>query len=129
MLRSLAFVALCCTVLLGCGPSGPKTYTVTGTVKFNDQPLDKGQISFMPKDGKTAPTGGPIVNGQYTVQALPGEKKVEITATREEGAVDPVMGKAKQVQYIAEKFNVSTTLEANVTPEGPNTFNFETSDK
>lgn len=125
----LSLLLLACLLLVGCGPTGPKTYPVSGTVMFNGEPLAKGQISFMPKDGKTAPTGGAITAGKYTVQALEGMKSVEITATREEGPVDPVMGKARQKQYIPEKFNVSTTLEANVTPAGPNTFDFKLDDK
>lgn len=120
-----AFVALTCLAFLhGCSPSGPPTYTVTGEVTYNGQPLSKGQISFMPKDGQVAPTGGVIVDGKYTLSSLPGDKHVEITASREEGQVDPAMGKAPQRQYIPAKYNTATTLDANVTSGGPNKFDF-----
>jgi hypothetical protein len=115
-------------LLVGCGKTGPKTYTVSGNVTINNAPLDKGQIAFSPKDGKTPGSGGPITNGKYSVPLQAGDYKAEVTATRTAGNVDPAMGAAPQKQYIADKFNINTTLEAKVTPEGPNTYDYTVSE-
>ena len=66
-------------VVLGCGTSeGP---TVTGTASYNDQPIEKGNISFYPTEGKGQAAGGEIVNGKFTVKNVtPGKNRVEITA-------------------------------------------------
>jgi hypothetical protein len=117
---------LCC---LGCGENGPKKFTVSGTVTYNNAPLPKGRIVFAPTDGAVAPDAGEIVGGKYSFAALPGAKRVEITAEREAGGgVDAVMGQAKREQYLAEKYNIATTLTATVTPAGPNTFDYDVSD-
>lgn len=109
---SLSCLAL--VILMGCGPSGPKTYQISGTVMLGDKPLPEGQISFMDEAGKLPPAGAPIKDGKYTVAVQPGKKKVEVTATRESGPIDSAMGQAPRKQYINEKFNVNTTLTVTV---------------
>ena len=120
---SLLVGALLC-VSAGCGGKGPSTYPVTGTVTFNGTPLDQGQIVLMSADGHSTPTGGAIVDGKFALQSTPGEKTVEITATREAGPVNPTMGQAAREQYIPQKYNVESTLKATVVPAGANAFDF-----
>lgn len=130
--RLSAFTLLSSLLLLsaiGCGEKGPQKYAVSGVVNYGDGTLPKGYIVFTPVDGATAPESAVIDNGRYAVAMLPGKKKVEITAEREApGGVDAVMGAPRKEQYIAEKYNIETTLEANVTPEGPNVFDYDVSD-
>ena len=120
-------VALCLLVLLvaGCGPSGPETYPVSGTVTWNGDPLPEGDIVFSPVDGSIAPDAGKIVDGKFEFQAQPGEKRVEIDATRESGEVDPVMHMAPREAYIPSKYNSESILKATVTAGGDNAFTFE----
>ncbi|MBN9122237.1 MAG: hypothetical protein J0I06_24375 [Planctomycetes bacterium] len=62
----------------GCGGSGS---SVSGTVTFNGQPVESGNINFIPADGKGAPVGGEIKGGKYTVRNVtPGKNKVVVTA-------------------------------------------------
>lgn len=70
-----AFVLLGC---LGCGGQGS---TVSGTVTYNGQPVEKGHINFIPADGKGTPVGGDIKNGQYSVKGVaPGKNRVEVSS-------------------------------------------------
>ncbi len=73
----------CLLGLTGCGASGPETYSVSGRVTFNAEPLPEGRIIFSPSDGSVAPDAGKIVEGRFEFQAKPGKKRVEIHADRE----------------------------------------------
>jgi hypothetical protein len=117
--------ALFAAALLGCGPSKPETYPVSGTVTWNGQPLPEGSIRFEPEDAKGLPPDpGQIKDGKYQLQARPGKKRVQIYATRESGKIDPIMGAAPREQYIPAKYNDKTELRAEVTPDGKNEFPF-----
>jgi len=67
-------------LLAGCGQSSG---TAEGEVTYEGQPVEKGQIMFLPADGKGPTTGGAIRNGRYTVADLtPGPKIVQIDAVK-----------------------------------------------
>ena len=83
MIRSrIVPTGACCLLLVfmtGCGSS----FTVSGQVTFEDQPVEEGWITFLPADGKGAADGGPIAAGRDTVMgALPGKKIVHIDAVK-----------------------------------------------
>lgn len=82
MIRSPIVLAGACLLLVcltGCGSS----YTVTGQVTFEDQPIEEGFITFLPVDGKGAADGGPITAGRYSVTGvLAGKKVVHIDAVK-----------------------------------------------
>jgi hypothetical protein len=62
-------------LLAGCS----NTAEVTGTVRVDGQPLEKGSISFIPVDGQGTTAGGEIVDGKYTVSKVsPGTMMVQI---------------------------------------------------
>lgn len=54
--------------LAGCGPSGPKTYSISGSVTYNGQPVPSGSIIFTP-DSSQGNVGQQlnisIENGRY----------------------------------------------------------------
>ncbi len=110
----------------GCGDKGPATYAVTGTVTFNGAPLAAGQIAFMPADNRVAGTGGEIVDGKFSLQSAAGEKIVEITATREVGAIDPVMNQRRREQYVPNRYNVEFDAARQRHAEGTEPFRFST---
>ena len=93
-----SFVALAASVALilsSCGGGEEafgKRYSVSGTVTYNGQPLEKGAISFIPEKGAGAT--GVIEKGSYTLStggeqdgALPGKYKVTITAKEDNEAL------------------------------------------
>lgn len=124
----LRAVSLAAALLLpfaaGCGgPSGK--VPVAGTVTWNGQPLPNGHIVFEPLDAAIAPDAGPIRNGDFSLLASPGAKRVEIHADREIGPPDPVMGVSPRETYLPEKYAGSNSiLRATVEPVGENRFTF-----
>lgn len=88
----IAFVMGCSLVmpfLGGCGDDGVGSrYSVSGTVKRKGQLLEKGSITFTPKDASKGRTAtGAIENGKYTLStmgnndgAIPGEYIVGISS-------------------------------------------------
>jgi hypothetical protein len=122
-------LCLLLALMAGCGPSGPRTYEVSGTVTWNGKPLPQGDIVFLPVDGAVAPDAGKIVDGRFTFRARAGKKRVEIHASRAEGPVDPVMKTAPRKSYIPPRYNAHSILQAEVTPGGENRYAFELTDK
>ncbi len=127
---SISFVGLL-TMIVGCpaGSGGPATYSVSGTVKFDGQPVKTGDIQFEPETPGQAPDAGQIVNGSYTLKAKAGKKKVKITASRDipgkttKGAMgEDIVAKE---DFIPANYNSKTELTAEVKASGTNSFNFE----
>jgi hypothetical protein len=105
--------------ICGCGAN---TVEVTGTVKFDGEPVNDGQIAFITSDSG-ASGGGPITNGSYRVQVPPGKTKVQITANKRmklpEGETG-MDGATEEVrQYIPVKYNAETELTKDITATNP----------
>jgi hypothetical protein len=71
-------------LLVGCDNNN--SAVVTGTVKFDGKPIEKGSIGFYPVDDKSGTAGGEIKDGQYSVKVPVGLMKVNI------GGVPKVIG-------------------------------------
>jgi hypothetical protein len=109
---------------LGCGAGTPPTYKVTGTVTFDGQPVEDGEILFLPVEKELGPDAGRIRNGAYELRAKAGRKRVEIRAAR------PVPGQTNPMgpvyaDYIPQQYNARSTLAADVQPDGPNRFDYK----
>ena len=133
-----------------------KRYPVSGTVKYNGSPLEKGEISFVTEDmSKNFGATGTINNGSYTLSmggnsdgAQAGKYKVTISAKedysekaqadfqKETGSTSPKVlgsfvgkaaGEAKSLIPAGYGDARTTTLNAEVEPKS-NTINFELSD-
>lgn len=119
-LFSLAGLALS---LAGCGAGGPKTYTVTGIVSFDGQPVEDGEILFIPAEKHFGPDAGKIVNGAFRFAAKAGVKRVEIRAARDVPGKRTPMGPVRE-DYIPAGYNSQSQLTATVDPVGKNHFEF-----
>lgn len=108
--------------LPGCGDG---TSEVSGAVLIDGKPLSEGEIIFEAADGKTTPAAGPIKDGKYAVTALPGAKKVRISASRPTAKLDPLMGVAARESMIRPEYNTQTTLTADVKPGRQENVDFE----
>ncbi len=120
-------------VAAGCGTE--RRFPVAGEVRFEGQPVEVGQITFEPATRLTADKMDcDIFNGSFEISqpdGLPaGEYRVRITAVRkrdqdshEIGLAGPPPGLPEQ--YIPEQYNERTTLLVEVTPDGPNHFEFD----
>ncbi|MBA4186921.1 MAG: hypothetical protein C0467_02780 [Planctomycetaceae bacterium] len=118
------FLTSVLVLLAGCGPKEPVPVTVTGSVQLNGKPLDTGTITFTAPDGKP-PAQGPIVNGAYSLQSLPGERRVEIRRYVDLKDKKGPGGEPLSVDTISTTYNTNSTLKAIVTESGPNVFDFK----
>lgn len=114
-------VLLLSTAMFGCG-SGK--HEVTGTVTFEGTPIETGEIIFEPEDGKGPADAGSITDGKFLFECFPGKKKVLITATKVADKPAPD-GLPNYVSYIPKEYNEQSTLTADVTAAGENSFDFE----
>ncbi len=113
--------AVCWSGLLllgpGCGEPGPRQVEVRGTVTWEDKPVEEGDIYFVPEDPALRTEAGKIKDGEYHLKVTLGKHKVRILACRlVPGKTDP-MGSPLKEDYIPEKYNKKTILEAEVTRE------------
>jgi hypothetical protein len=106
-------------VLSGCsGSGGGRTFPtgdVSGTVKYNGEPIPQGKITFINTETGDS-TWAPINNGSYTVKAPLGPCKVEIQlqSTENVGAIPPqqmAMVKAKVKEMRDKGMNVPDPTE------------------
>lgn len=107
---------------LGCGDQ--LLVKISGYVSYNNEPIEKGEILFNDAKGKQKPKGAEIKNGKYEIMIYPGDKTVQIFATREIPSLRTEMGPVFK-GYIPEKYNTKSRLTAKVVPEGNNQFNFD----
>lgn len=119
MIRYLALSALLLPAA-GCN-SEPKTYRVTGTVKWNGAPIPSGQINFISTDGQTTPSSSKIVDGRYELWIAPGQKRVEVFSQRSKG-YDKVMKQETYVNEIPLEYNAKSGLTFEVLPHNENVY-------
>ena len=126
-----ASIAVILTSFVGCSSSEPQPQPlpVTGTVTMGGKPLASGRIAFRGKD--QPPIGGEIVNGKYECRAWPGPTVVEVRAYRSVKRAQhvPGMSDTEEINYIPARYNDESTLHAEVSPDGTNSFNFELSSR
>lgn len=109
---------------IGCG-SGDGFVASTGSVTFDGTPVAAAAISFHPLDQGAAPQGAQIIAGRFRIRTLPGRYRVEIVAGRPQaGGEELTPGMPRLEQYIPDRYNAASVLEADVTPRGPNAFTF-----
>ena len=111
-------------VFAGCGPGGPATYAVQGTVTYDGKPIKQGDILFIPDDAAFAPEGGKIIDGKYEMVSKGGVCRVQISALDIDENTEWISGSPIASNYIPERYNQQTTLTADVTAGGDNRFDF-----
>ena len=102
----------CCLLLLflagGCG-SGSPSVRVWGTVSYQGQPVDEGQIVYFPTDGTENPsTGGVIQDGKYDIPKddgpyAGGTYRVQITALGVEKSYTPNVSGAGPIVSVRDQ--------------------------
>lgn len=122
------------TFVVGCGGETTNTVKISGNVTVDGTPVDKGSITFVPADGNTISAGGVIVDGKYTADVPPGEKKVMVLGTKVVGTElvlegVPDSGTRDKLETITHPiYNAShkTPLSASIT-EPTDSLNFDLS--
>jgi len=139
ILRSIpvSILLLFTTFHFGCGGGdGLDRQSVSGAVSLDGAPLKEGQIQFFPaaNAAEAIATGGKITDGKFSIpQAdgpIPGTYTVQITASGGEQAKPegndgmPGTGPKHDKELIPAKYNVQSTLKAEVKSGADNTFDF-----
>ena len=120
-LLGLVGVVVC---LAGCTDSGPPEYLLNGAVTYDGSPVQEGGISFVSQDPSIVDEFLPIRDGRYEGKVKAGKKKVVITATREEGEVDPAMGARKRVSYLPPRYSSESLTKLSVDVTSDETHDF-----
>jgi hypothetical protein len=137
-LLSLAMAVL---VVVGCGPSGPKRYEVSGHITLKGQPIEDGIINFEPMEGGPTMSGSSITNGKYFIPRdkglAAGKYRVSIYAgdgSKGEGmaGIDPASDpklprgfKGRGIERVPPEYNTKSTQVREVSAGGSNKFDFE----
>ena len=125
--------ALACATIwtcIGCGPSRPPTYTVTGTVTFEGTPIEDGDILFEPLENSALRgEGGKIKAGAFTVKANPGKNKISIRASKRNPDKKGPMGEPIPEDYIPEHYNDASILSESIAPNNENRLDFALTEK
>ena len=86
-------------------------------------------ITLRPEKTSTAPQGAMIKDGSFQMKANEGKYKVEIISTRLVPGKKGPMGEDAIEEFIPEKYNIKTTLSAEVKSSGKNELLFELTSK
>ena len=113
------------TAVAGCGPSKPVAYPVTGTVTYQDQPVEGAQVMFT-QTGARAAEGTTDAAGKFTLTtfasgdgALPGTHKITVVKMVSQDPSDPY-SPAKNVLPARYATPTESPLEHTVTAGGAN---------
>ncbi len=70
----ICYCTLLACMLITCASCAKSDWrqSASGQVTIDGRPIDKGSIMFLPLDGESIKTGGPIVNGRYDIPAEKG---------------------------------------------------------
>jgi hypothetical protein len=127
---------LAAALISGCGGDRDELprRAVSGSVTLDGKSLESSRITFQPAAGaEGTPAGGEIFVGRYSISRnegpTPGTYVVRITTIGKATVADknalpgdpPLVPK----ELIPPRYNVQSTLNATVTKEGPNTFDFD----
>ena len=122
--------------LMACQDANPLgRQAVSGKVTFNGQPLDHGNVEFVPQEVGGVGSGAVIRQGAYQISELkglcPGKYLVRIYSAQN----DPTPASPEEVslqspprlgvQHIPPQYNVKSQLIVEVTEGGSDEFNFE----
>jgi hypothetical protein len=126
------FVAVLLYFLSGCSAEN-KRHPIQGEITFNGQPVTEGSIQFhplVPTEGYLE--GAMIQAGRYKIPAekglSPGKYQVLVSAPDYKGKKpDPTAAPGAVYQskeLFPDIYNTKSTLAVEVTPQGPNKFDF-----
>jgi len=120
---------LAAVIVSGCGSGAG----VSGTVNYDNQPVDNGGIAFYPEGTKEPAASGRITNGRYEIKRtdklVSGKYTVKITWMKGTGKKlksenDPGTELEETAQVIPAEYNVASKLSVEMS-SGSNTHNFD----
>jgi hypothetical protein len=118
---------LACLLISGCRQANGLV-EVTGTVTWNGTPIPAGMIVLQPLESQQAAAGCKIADGKFSLHTRPGKVRVQIDAVRTTTQRDPQSGAYLGEMYIPSRYNRESELDADITRDGENHFNFALED-
>jgi hypothetical protein len=100
-------------------------HVVSGTVTLDGKPLSKGDVIFYPEAANLPADAGKLQDGRYTFRVVAGRHRVVIQAVSDKPIVTSPIDPPVYESIVPARYNDATTLTADVTPAGPNQFDFE----
>ena len=100
---------------------------VSGTVTYNGQPVDRGEIRLISLEAGESTDAGVIIAGRFSFLASGGTRRVEIRGSRPLPAVEqtePEMGLMYE-DYIPAQFNTQSTLSAEIGEDDSHELRFD----
>ncbi len=79
-----SFFSILLLVCVGCGPTGPTMYTISGSVKLGGQPVEQGTITLEDQTAGYAATTDIQSGGNYSVKLPAGSYRVMLLPLTEE---------------------------------------------
>jgi hypothetical protein len=124
--QALLILALAlCTA--GCSRKPQDKFLVSGEITIDGERVAEGHIALVPLDGSVVPDSSFFKEGKYSLLARPGEKRVEIRASRvSKPAVAGVEGEWRE-SIIPSRYNSQSQLTVVVQPQDANRFDFHLS--
>ncbi len=120
----LTLSLLAALTTIGCGKSGPVRSDVTGSVTLDGQPLEEGEVLFIPADGVGPSDACPIIDGEFNGEVTPGSKRVEINATKDTGKAAPD-GLPDYQNLVPAQYNRESKLTAEIGESDGSPMTFE----
>lgn len=131
----LAVAAMAITACYAGCRHEPARTIVSGTVTYQGQPVDRGEIRFVPTKGSTGPVcTADIAGGRYRADfhggVIVGTARVEVFAFRfdkqhpghpaneEPLGGGPLVDSPPHVQYLPARYNIQSQLETTVPRQG-----------
>src|SRR5262245_40943022 len=120
IVRPPALAVLAMLLLIG-GCSDSNEVTVSGSVTIDGTPAKTGSIAFIPADGKSRTSGGPITDGKYETRVPIGNHRVEVRVAKVVGQRKLYNTPDSPTQDILEeilpaKYNSQSELQLEVKP-------------
>jgi hypothetical protein len=133
--RILLLIVVAQSPLVGCSAKpyeGKPRIPLTGKVTYDGKPIDGGTISFIPTDESNRVSGGPLIQGAYSVPeakgANSGSYRVEVRWPQPTGKKykdpDTLETYSEQKESMPKKYNTQSELTADVS-ETKNQFDFD----
>ena len=100
---------------------------VSGTVTYNGQPVDRGEIRLISLEAGESTDAGVIIAGRFSFLASGGTRRVEIRGSRPLPAqqqTEPEMGLMYE-DYIPARFNTQSTLSAEIGKDDSHELRFD----
>jgi hypothetical protein len=120
-------LATCCVVcvgVVGCGGDPLHKVTVSGSVSYDGQPIERGTIRFTPIGDTPGPaSAAEITTGKYSMEARGGvpagrhRVEIEAFATGDRDSADEAtqfLGAERGQQFLPDVFNRNSQLEIDV---------------